>query len=271
MINLLQQYYSILSNDLRLTLVTCLKIMRGKDVVPAASVLPVFFKLFRCKDKELRKFLHGVIISDMKKLNEKAKNHSINKKMQNFVHGLLQDPNEDSSRRSLIVMIELYKRRVWNDEKTVNVIWSATMNDNPKIIVAATKFFLSLDLSYIKEDEGSEDSSDLGERIDLLRSRKGSKLTKGKKKELDRAIKQQKRKEGRKNKAPQTDFLPIDMLYDAQKSAENLFSKLKKSNDKYEVKLYMLRLVSRLIGRHRLMILSFYPHVLRYLSQHNKD
>jgi protein SDA1 len=81
MINLLQQYYSILSNDLRLTLVTCLKIMRGKDVVPAASVLPVFFKLFRCKDKELRKFLHGVIISDMKKLNEKAKNHSINKKM----------------------------------------------------------------------------------------------------------------------------------------------------------------------------------------------
>jgi len=61
------------------------------------------------------------------------------------------------------------------------------------------------------------------------------------------------------------------MLYDAQKSAENLFSKLKKSNDKYEVKLFMLRLVSRLIGRHRLMILSFYPHVLRYLSQHNKD
>ena len=162
--------------------------MRGKDVVPAAQVLPVFFKLFRCKDKELRKFLHGVIISDLKKLNEKAKNHSINKKMQNFVAGLLQDPNEDSSRRSLNVMIELYKRRVWNDEKTVNVIWSACMNDNPKIVVAATKFFLCLDLDYVKEDEGSDDSSDLGERIDLLRSRKGSKLTKGKKKELDRAI-----------------------------------------------------------------------------------
>lgn len=58
-------------------------------MVPAAAVLPVFFKLFRCKDKELRTFLHGVIISDMKKLNEKAKNHTINRKMQNFVHGLL--------------------------------------------------------------------------------------------------------------------------------------------------------------------------------------
>jgi len=69
--------------------VTCLKIMRGKDVVPAAAVLPVFFKLFRCKDKQLRQFLHGVIISDLKKLNEKSKNHAINKKLQNFVHGLL--------------------------------------------------------------------------------------------------------------------------------------------------------------------------------------
>jgi protein SDA1 len=85
-------------------------------------------------------------------------------------------------------MIELYKRRVWNDEKTVNVIWSAAMNDNPKIVIAAIKFFLAIDLDYNKDDEGSEDSSDLGERIELLRSRKGSKLTKGKKKELDTAI-----------------------------------------------------------------------------------
>ena len=54
---------------MRKTLVTCLKIMRGKEVVPAAAVLPVFLKLFRCKDKELRKFLHGIIISDLKRLN----------------------------------------------------------------------------------------------------------------------------------------------------------------------------------------------------------
>jgi hypothetical protein len=32
-INLLQQYYSILNPQVRLTLVTCLKIMRGKDVI----------------------------------------------------------------------------------------------------------------------------------------------------------------------------------------------------------------------------------------------
>lgn len=47
-LNLLQQYYSILHAEVRMTLVTCLKVMRGKDVVSATVVLPVFLKLFRC-------------------------------------------------------------------------------------------------------------------------------------------------------------------------------------------------------------------------------
>ena len=64
-----------------MTLVTCLKIMRGKDVVAPSVVLPVFLKLFRCKDKELRQFLHSAIVNDLKELNKKAKNNAINKKL----------------------------------------------------------------------------------------------------------------------------------------------------------------------------------------------
>lgn len=97
-------------------------------------------------------------------------------------------------------------------------------------------------------------------------------MTKSKKAYFKRAIKAQKRKEARKNRVHTgTDFLPIDTLYDPQAAAERLFSKLKKSNDKYDIKLLMLRLVSRLIGRHQLMILQFYPYVLRYLNSHDKD
>lgn len=33
----------------------------------------------------------------------------------------------------------------------------------------------------------------------------------------------------------------------------------------------MLRLVSRLIGRHKLILLQFYPFILRYLNSHSKD
>lgn len=62
-----------------------------------------------------------------------------------------------------------------------------------------------------------------------------------------------KRKKARKGLVKfNTDFLPIDTIYDGQAFVERLFSKLKKSNDKYEVKLYMLRLISRMIGRHKI-------------------
>lgn len=81
LLNLLQQYYSILHPEVRMTLVTCLKIMRSKDNVPPTTVLPVFFKLFKCKDKALRKYLHGIIVSDIKLLNKDSKNHNLNKKL----------------------------------------------------------------------------------------------------------------------------------------------------------------------------------------------
>lgn len=35
---------------------------------------------------------------------------------------MLQDPNEGASKNSLNVMIQLYKKKVWNDDKTINVI-----------------------------------------------------------------------------------------------------------------------------------------------------
>ena len=89
LLNMLQQYYSILHAEVRMTLVTCLKVMRNKDCVPATAVLPVFLKLFKCKDKALRKYLHSVIIADLKQLNKDSKNHVINKKLQNFILGLL--------------------------------------------------------------------------------------------------------------------------------------------------------------------------------------
>ena len=152
-------------------------------------------------------------------------------------------------------MVELYKRKIWNDEKTVNVISEACFNENPKIVVAACKFFLILDYDFESdnEDDSSDDEADISKKIELLKQRKGSKMTANRQQKLDRAVKQVKRKNARKGLVHfSTDFLPIDTIYDPQAFVEKLFSKLKKSNDKYEVKLYMLRLISRMIGRHKI-------------------
>lgn len=71
------------------------------------------------------------------------------------------------------------------------------MHENPKIVTAACKFFLALEYD-MKEESCSEDDSDLEEKIDALKGRKQSRLSKGKRKELDKAVKTQKRREKRK-------------------------------------------------------------------------
>ena len=157
-----------MNQSIRMTLVTSLKIMRGKDIVSPSVVIPVLLKLFRCEDKGLRKFLHSVIISDLKKLNKNHKVQNINRKLQNFIFTMIQDQNEGASRRSLIIMIELYKRKIWNDEKTCNVIAEACFNENPKIVVAACKFFLILDYDYESDDEDSN-SSEEGDKIAMIK------------------------------------------------------------------------------------------------------
>lgn len=167
-------------------------------------------------------------------------------------------------------MIELYKRRIWNDDKTVNVIASGCLHENPKIIVSACKFFLLLNYEHDSDDESSDDEK--GDKIALLKQRKGSKMTKHREAKLDKAIKQEKRKQQRKSLVKwNNDFLPVDTLHDPSGFVDKLFSKLRSSNDRYEVKLYMLRLLARLIGRHKVQVLTFYPHLLRYLTSHAKD
>ena len=254
LLTILQQYYSVLNPALRLSMVTALKIMRGKDVVAPSVVLPVLLKLFRCDDKNLRKFLHSVIISDLKKLNKNSKVVNINRRLQNFIFGMIQDINEQASKRALTVMIELYKRRIWNDDKTVNVIAQACLHENPKIVVSACKFFLLLEYDHDSDDESSDENEN--DKIALLKQRKGSKMTKGKEAKLTKAIKQEKRKQKRKSLVKfSTDFLPIDMVHDASGFVDKLFSKLRSTNERYEVKLYLLRIISRMIGRHKIQLL----------------
>jgi len=110
-------------------------------------------------------------------------------------------------------MIELYKRKIWNDDKTVNCIAQAVFNSDPKIVVAACKFFLILDYDFESDAEESDENAE--QKISLLKQRKGSKMTKSREQKLDRAVKTVKRKMGRKGLVKfSTDFLPIDTIYD---------------------------------------------------------
>ena len=49
----------------------------------------------------------------------------LNTTMQNFMFTMLKDSHKMAAKTSLDVMIELYRKNVWRDAKTVNVIATA--------------------------------------------------------------------------------------------------------------------------------------------------
>jgi hypothetical protein len=66
-------------------------------------------------------------------------------------------------------------------------------------------------------------------------------------------------------------FPAIQLIYDPQNLCEKLFKKLRSPGEKFEVKLLLINFISRLIGCHKLILLSFYSFIQRYLTSHQKD
>ena len=124
------------------TLVKAVIMLRNKDLVSATAVLQLFFKLLRCEDKLLRKTIYQYVVSDIKNINSKHKNARLNSALQTYMFTMLQENNGVTVKTALDIMIELYKRNIWNDAKTVNVITTACFSKITKVMVAAIKFFL---------------------------------------------------------------------------------------------------------------------------------
>jgi protein SDA1 len=66
-------------------------------------------------------------------------------------------------------------------------------------------------------------------------------------------------------------FPAIQLIHDPQALAEKLFKKLRQPGEKFEVKLLLMNFISRLIGCHKLILLSFYSFLQRYITSHQKD
>lgn len=53
--------------------------------------------------------------------------------------------------------------------------------------------------------------------------------------------------------------------------AEKLYSKLSSKGDRWEVRLLLMNLISRVIGIHQLSLLQFYPYLIKYLQPSQRD
>ena len=66
LIELLEKHYALLDPHLRRSLVSALILLRNRGSATAAELLPLFFKLFRCQDKQLRVMIFRHIVADVK-------------------------------------------------------------------------------------------------------------------------------------------------------------------------------------------------------------
>jgi hypothetical protein len=60
--------------------------------------------------------------ADIKNNNRKARNEKLNRQLQNFMYGVIGDDDEAAAKKALAVCTELWRRHVWRDARTVNVI-----------------------------------------------------------------------------------------------------------------------------------------------------
>eukprot|EP01006_Ploeotia_vitrea_P034338 TRINITY_DN65739_c6_g7_i1.p1 TRINITY_DN65739_c6_g7~~TRINITY_DN65739_c6_g7_i1.p1 ORF type:complete len:793 (+),score=495.80 TRINITY_DN65739_c6_g7_i1:138-2516(+) len=286
LLELIDTHYDSLTPYVRRTIVQSLILLCNRDLIDRLVMLPVFFRLFRCQDKELRKMLFSHIVNDIKRLNESSRNEKLNRSLQNFIFNMLSDENTKAARKALSVMMELWRKRVWRDAQLVNAIGKCCFDKDAGKLTAALRFFLGLDDDDedLQEEVTGRDYKMLSVQAGMMRV---TKRRKKRTRELKRQLKQLKKKEKAWDQAEAQEttaddkdkkahssvvlsFSALDLLYDPQQMADRLFSQLRRTNHAFQVRLLMMNVISRLIGRHKLFVENFYPFLQKYMQPHQR-
>ncbi|KAJ2484183.1 Severe Depolymerization of Actin, partial [Coemansia sp. RSA 2320] len=329
LISLLQKHYPVLNGDLRKAVVQALILLRSRGVVSNFRVMPLFFTLFRCRDKGLRKLLYSHIINDVKLANKgKHRNHKLNQALQGFMYTMItaadaQDKHGEgaiAAKKSLDVCVELYRKNIWADPKAINVIAQACFSPITRVMMTAVLFFLNPQKKNSGSNGGDDDDSASDKdnsaptkkkfvNIQMIQHQSNvNKKTRYRTRVMEKVARAHRReqakklgqipnsddddddeitsaKKKKKNAAKQVvNFDVLSLIHDPQGFVEKLFARVHSSTtatkrggsggssvDRFEVRLILLKLISRLIGHHQLQLMAFYPFLQRYLQPHQVD
>ena len=287
--HLLTTHHGELEPELREKIVGSLVLLRKKEILdssrwaryylPDVNLLTILilFRLIQTlfpillstRSKSLRLLLYQKVLSDLRASNSKTKDHRLNRTIQNVLYNLLtSDKASQKGIWAVKITRELWKRQIWTDSKAVEIMKEACLADNEKLIVGGVRFFLGGD----KEREELDDESDGDEAVDMGKIKHQMAINKKNKKKarmMDNAVAVVKKKEKKKNQPHPLNFSAFHLLHDPQGFVEALFSKhLQNTRSKLnlEQKLLVLQLVTRLVGLHKLTVMSLYSYFLKYLT-----
>lgn len=291
-----------LHKEVRKSCVSALILMRNKGKLPPLRLLELFYRIMAVvPDKGLREQLYKHLVNDVRNINKKGKrDETVNRSVQAFLHkvigstvrngnknnantsGEVDDATQFASKRAVDMVAELYRRRVWTDDRTVSIMASGVQSSIPNVAASSMRFFLGVEDKMADDKEREENDEWHGvQQIDFHKhSRKTKARARQIGKQVKRKVKQQKKRE---NELDTTDpgveasrklYPAIELLRDPQGLSEIVLKRINTTGSngfRFEHKVLAINFVTRLVGNHELLLLPLYPFLRRYMGGHQRD
>lgn len=267
-----------LTPELREKIIQCLTMLRNKDIISAEMLIQTIFPLLTTNNagqqvKQMRKQIYATLVALLKSVNTGTKNQKLNKSTQALLFNLLEQRDNQGLWATKLTR-ELWRRGIWDDSRTVEIMTQAALHPDVKVAVAGAKFFLGADKE--REDNFDESSDEDGFDMNELRHKMQiNKKTSKRGKKLEQAVKTMKKKNNAKHSATYLNFSAIHLLRDPQGFAEQMFENhlSSRNSNKFDLeqKILFMNLISRLIGTHKLIVLGIYTFFLKYLTPKQRN
>lgn len=284
---LVLEHHKSLPFELKEKIISSLMMLRNKGVISAEQLIQTMFPLLiayssqgnaltvNSHARELRQMIYKNLISLLKSCNTGSKNQKLNRSTQAVCFNLLEQPDSQGIWAAKLTR-ELWRRGIWDDSRTVEIMTQATLHGDVKIAISGVMFFLDADKEREANFEDNSEDED-GFDLDALKHKmQVNKKTGRRGKKLETAIKTYKKKNnGSAQDNGFLNFSAIHLLRDPQGFAERLFNQhlSGKNNNRFDLdqKISLMQLISRMVGTHKLMVLGLYTYFLKYLTPKQRD
>lgn len=138
-----------LTPELREKIIQCLTMLRNKDIISAEMLIQTIFPLLTTNNagqqvKQMRKQIYATLVALLKSVNTGTKNQKLNKSTQALLFNLLEQRDNQGLWATKLTR-ELWRRGIWDDSRTVEIMTQAALHPDVKVAVAGAKFFLGAD------------------------------------------------------------------------------------------------------------------------------
>lgn len=254
----------------------------------------------------IRSSILKTILSDVKSANAKTQNHKFNRLVQGLLYDMIDRSSSTTGANETVnytgtgtkktggssphagkegmwavkLAAELWRKGIWRDSRTANLVASACFHSNTKVQSAAMHFFLDASASSGLDGSDSEESEeDASGAMSTIRRAKHRQQINKKNRGSEKAAQKEIRQANAKRKAAElkaaepgtgVDNSALNLLHDPQSFAEKLYDLLAKNDKKFTLdhKVLIMQLFGRVTGLHKLYVLPFYSFIVKYLVHH---